>query len=327
MTLLPSRWLRPLLVLFLSLVLMIAMQVEKAAAASTLLKTGAEGAEVWELQLSLFQLGFLQVIPKGVFDASTLEAVRLFQESNALVFDGAVGEKTWQKLRSALSVAPQHTYVVRSGDTLWSLARHYGIGVEMLAAANRLRDADRIRAGQKLVIPIRADGSKAKADPPPTTVPSAEITAKAREARERLIPQALSWSEVQRIFTHNSVARVIDVETGKSFRVRRYYGSLHADCEPLTAEDTAIMKSIYGSWSWTRRAIVLEISGRRIAASMNGYPHGTGAIKTNNFDGHFCIHFKGSRIHRTGRSDPDHQAAIQAAVRAFSEAVVTAIEP
>lgn len=309
---------------FIALTLMVASLCvpRLSEAAPILLKEGAQGDSVWELQLSLFQLGLLQMTPTGIFEANTLKAVRLFQEKNALTVDGAVGEQTWQKLRQVVSTLTYPTYEVRSGDTLWGLARHYGISVEMLAKANNLRDADKIRPGQRLVIPVPAS----QANPPQVSSATPEAAAKARAARERLVPQALSWSEVQRIFPHNCVARVIDVETGKSFRVRRYYGHSHADVEPLTAEDTAVMKDVYGQWSWLRRPIVVEVAGRRIAASMNGFPHGKGAITSNGFGGHFCIHFTDSRVHRTGRVDPDHQAAIQAAVRAFSDAPVTTIE-
>ena len=293
-----------------------------ANASSVLLKQGATGDAVWELQLSLFQRGFLHMTPTGLFDATTLDAVRRFQEENGLVIDGIVGRQTWLSLQQALSSKPQQTYQVRRGDTLWSLARHYGISVEMIAKANRLRNADRVKAGQTLIIPI----PESEASPSVPTPSTTDAVAVVRAARERLIPAALSWSEVQRIFPHNTVARVMDVETGKSFRVRRYYGTLHADVEPLTAEDTATMKSIYGQWSWQRRAIVVEVAGRRIAASMNGVPHGNGAINDNDFAGHFCIHFKDSRTHNTRQVCPDHQAAIQAAVRAFSSAAVTATE-
>ena len=51
------------------------------------------------------------------------------------------------------------------------------------------------------------------------------------------------------------------------------------------------MKEIYGEWSWERRAIIVVVGGRRIAASMAGMPHGAGLIKDNDFPGHFCVHF------------------------------------
>ena len=47
----------------------------------------------------------------------------------------------------------QAVHVVRPGETLFSLARRYGVSVEALAVVNGLSDPNRIRAGQKLVIP------------------------------------------------------------------------------------------------------------------------------------------------------------------------------
>jgi len=41
------------------------------------------------------------------------------------------------------------------GQTLWSLARAHGVSVEAIVEANGLRDADRVRAGRRLVIPGR----------------------------------------------------------------------------------------------------------------------------------------------------------------------------
>ena len=87
------------------------------------------------------------------------------------------------------------------------------------------------------------------------------------------------------------------------------------DTEPLTAEDTAIMKEIYGgAWSWDRRAILVKYDGHVYAASMNGMPHGTSTID-NGFDGHFCVHFTGSKTHGTDRVDEDHQAAVAQATQ------------
>lgn len=112
-----------------------------------------------------------------------------------------------------------------------------------------------------------------------------------------------------------AVFTVKDVATGKTFQVKRWAGSSHADSEPLTRDDTAIMKDIYGgSWSWTRRAILVSYNGHVYAASMNGMPHGT-STRDNGFDGHFCIHFTGSKTHGSDRVDEDHQAAVQKALK------------
>lgn len=108
-----------------------------------------------------------------------------------------------------------------------------------------------------------------------------------------------------------------DVDTGETFRARRWSGYNHLDAEPLTAKETATMKSIFGgSWSWTRRAILILYDGHVYAASMNGYPHGEQTIYDNDFEGHFCIHFYNSRTHETDREDEAHQAAVAKAAKA-----------
>jgi hypothetical protein len=48
----------------------------------------------------------------------------------------------------------QNRYRVRSGDTLWSIARRHGTSVDRLRDANDLR-SERLRPGQTLVIPTR----------------------------------------------------------------------------------------------------------------------------------------------------------------------------
>jgi hypothetical protein len=148
------------------------------------------------------------------------------------------------------------------------------------------------------------------------------------------------WTEANKVFARGSVAKVIDVRTGKSFNIKRTYGGNHADCETLTKEDTKIMKEIWGgSFNWSRRPVIIEINGRYLAASMAGMPHagldskpvnsivssrsggfGRGTnldtVKNNNMDGHFDVHFKNSRTHGSNRVDPAHQNAIKEAAAA-----------
>jgi LysM repeat protein len=117
-----------------------------------------------------------------------------------------------------------------------------------------------------------------------------------------------------KIFTRGSIAKVTHVATGLTFYVKRRGGTNHADCEPLTAEDTAVIRRIYGGkFSWEREAIIVQVNGKKMAASMNSMPHGGYTIKDNNFRGHLCIHFYGSRTHGTNKVDPDHQAMVRLA--------------
>lgn len=123
------------------------------------------------------------------------------------------------------------------------------------------------------------------------------------------------WKEGQYLIPRQTTFKVTDVKTGKSFNVKRFGGSSHSDTEPLTKADTAIMKSIYGSWSWERRSIIVTTpSGKRIAASMNGMPHAGSSISGNNFNGHFCIHMLNSLTHGNNNLDKDHQNAIKFAI-------------
>ena len=52
-----------------------------------------------------------------------------------------------------LGAAGSAGYVVRTGDTLWEIARDHDTTVAAIVAANGLADPDRLRVGQELVIP------------------------------------------------------------------------------------------------------------------------------------------------------------------------------
>ncbi len=141
--------------------------------------------------------------------------------------------------------------------------------------------------------------------------------------RGRHYGRLLRWQEADRIFYRKSVFTVQDVETGLSFRVQRRAGHDHADVQPLTREDTKVMNFIYGGkWSWKRRAIVVRLGEERVAASMNGMPHGGDGIPKNDFSGHFCIHFLESTTHKSTVPDVAHQMMVYKAAgqsRDFTE--------
>lgn len=131
----------------------------------------------------------------------------------------------------------------------------------------------------------------------------------------------LKWDEAKNILKKFDTAKIVDVETRMAFMIQRRAGSKHADVQPITAKDTDIMKKIYGGkWSWKRRAVIVETAGWRIAGSMNGMPHGAGAIRGNKFNGHFCIHFRESRLHNGG-IDKAHQLMVWKAAGVVGEMV------
>ncbi len=256
------------------------------------LRISMVGPDVEYLQYCLGQAGYLNATIDGVFGPATKTAVIRLQKDAGLAADGIVGGATWQAIEDMLA-AVQSIYVVQPGETLWSIAKRLDTTVSALVDANGIHNPDRLAVGEKLVVPRgRVPGKK-------STTPAIRL---------------MHWNDVQRIFAKGQKATIIDLKSGLRFEVRRLFGTNHADVEPLTAADTRIMKkAIGGKWSWNRRPIAIEVGGYRIAASMNGFPHGQSSID-NGFPGHFCIHFLGSRLHAGNRVDKDHQAAVLQAV-------------
>jgi len=147
--------------------------------------------------------------------------------------------------------------------------------------------------------------------PPPRT--SQLIGGLVQELKNGRFGQLLPWSEASRLLPRYGICTLVDLETGISWRAQRRAGSRHADIQPLTKADTARLKAAYGgSWSWDRRAVVVLVEDKQIAASINGMPHGAGALD-NGFPGHHCLHFAGSTTHSKTRPDPAHQIMVHKA--------------
>lgn len=135
------------------------------------------------------------------------------------------------------------------------------------------------------------------------------------------------WQQAKTIVPRKMIVTVTDLETGMRFRAQRRAGSNHADMQPITKEDAHTMHAIYGGrWSWNRRAVIVDTGKQRIAASMNGMPHGGDGIPDNDFKGHFCIHFLDSRTHRSRSVDAAHQAMVYKAAGQL-ESYVRSLSP
>lgn len=187
------------------------------------------------------------------------------------------------------------THTVVKGDNLWDLSIYYGIPMAELLAVNNLTTKSNLSLGQQLQIPVH-------------NVPIKPVIS---EKHGELLEW---WTEAQFVFAINDIAKVTDFQTGTSFYVKRTIGANHADCEPLTAKDSAIIKEVWGgSYSWTSRAVIVEVDGRKIAASMSSTPHDIQFIKDNNFNGHFDIHFLNSTRHSDGMINESHQTQIHIA--------------
>ncbi len=82
------------------------------------------------------------------------------------------------------------THVVQRGESLWGIARHYGVSLSAVIEANGIADPSRIFGGQRLVIPGASTAAKpsAPASAPPRAVPaSMAVTVAARDDVRRVI--------------------------------------------------------------------------------------------------------------------------------------------
>lgn len=142
--------------------------------------------------------------------------------------------------------------------------------------------------------------------------------------RGRHYAALVPWDEAKTMVPRKAVVTVVDLETGLRFRAQRRAGSNHADMQPVSKEDSHTMKTIYGGkWSWDRRAVVVIAGRQRLAASMNGMPHGGDGIPDNDFKGHFCIHFLGSRTHGSRSLDLVHQTMVHKAAGKLAPHLLT----
>lgn len=172
-----------------------------------------------------------------------------------------------------------------------------------------------------------------------TSSKNVKVNAKVLSATLSTKKGDLDWfKEVITIWKRGVNAKVTDVSTGKSFTVKRTFGTNHADVEPLTKKDTNIIKSIWGGFSWERRAVVVEVNGHVLAGSMTAVPHagvdskpstvvvsnrsdgyGTGenldAVKNNGVSGVMDIHFKNSRTHSSNVMQSSHQNMVAKAAK------------
>lgn len=145
-------------------------------------------------------------------------------------------------------------------------------------------------------------------------LPTSLLSKAAIEPEKQVVLADWFESDIQEILGRGTYAKVVDVETGLSFNVRRKGGINHADMETVSTSDTKTMLSLYGGVeSWDRRAIWVVIDGVYYAASMNGKGHGEETGLDNGLEGHFCIHFLNSRTHGTDNVCPLHQACVKQA--------------
>jgi LysM repeat protein len=183
---------------------------------------------------------------------------------------------------------PDVTYIVQAGDTATSIAKKFGVSAQQILKYNYMDADEWFNEGEKIAISGYA----------PRTYTLTPGQDKAPQRRGT----AVDWNlEGQYLLKRGDTFTVVDVDTGKQFRAKMIGGYNHADIEPLTTSDTNIMKSLFGTWNWSPRAVVIYHDGMNIAASLSGMPHGVDTIE-NGVNGHFDLYMLNSTSHSTSTS-------------------------
>ena len=186
-------------------------------------------------------------------------------------------------------------YTVQSGDNFWNIAIKFGIPQYELMSANNMNENTMLDIGDVLKIPVH--------HVPVKDTPGDQYG------------ECLDWwTEAQYVVPINKVFTVRDYYTGKQWTMKRTIGANHADCEPVTEYDAAIMKDVWGGdFSWNTRPVLVIVDGRKIAASASSMPHDIQYIVDNGVTGHMDIHFANSTRHKDGEIDYSHQDNIKIA--------------
>ena len=292
-----------------------------SSSSTTRLEKGSTGSDVKDLQTKLKKLGYYDAYVDGDYGDTTVAAVKAFQKKYNLTADGVAGSETLKKLDSAYKNADSNTSTdddsLRKGatgtavKTLQTNLKKLGFYTAYVDGSFGSTTESAVKAFQKKY-GLTADGVAGSA-----TLKKIE-SAVASASSGKITTERLDWfNGGKNVIPNGAVFQIKDVSTGLIFSARRQSGGNHMDAEPLTAEDTAILKKINGgTFSWRRRAVLVKYNGHVYAASIYSEPHGTNTILDNNFDGQFCLHFYGSKTHGTDRVDADHQKCVEQAMKA-----------
>ena len=163
------------------------------------MRPGMFGFDVSVLQFLLTRRGLYDGPLDGYLSTATDAALRRYQRNVRLTPDGVVGPRTLAALvlTTRVSVHPQtvaanRVYVVRSGDSLTTIAQRFHVSIARLARANRLNPTHVLLIGAKLKVPGVAESALAAT---PTEVRSRLDYWANRLGLSPHLLRALAWME------------------------------------------------------------------------------------------------------------------------------------
>ncbi len=150
----------------------------------------------------------------------------------------------------------------------------------------------------------------------PTPAPLPEGAGQMQGPATSQVEMAHWFNDVKKNYRAGQIYTVYDPASGLGWQLKFYAMGNHADSEPLTQLDTDIMNKAFGNvTTWTPKPIYAHMpDGRWILGTMHNTPHLKGAITTNGFDGHLCVHFYRD-MEECRKNDPNYGVQNQNAIR------------
>ena len=325
-----------------------------------LLYSGCAGDDVKSVQQRLKDLGYLTDKVDGKYGANTVAAMRAFQLRNGLTGSGNGDTATYTILYSVNAITAEGKQVDSNTPTVYTNLKVGATGDAVLRlqqALSNLRYTVTINgtydettraavlafqkrnglapdgiAGvntqTKLYTGDCVTGDTALPDENQNGGTGNSGASFGNGPAKSQIKLQMWYTEIKPTIKSGQTVLVYEPRSGSSFRLRFYSLGRHADSEPLTAQDTAIMKAAWGGkFSWDEKPVyVLLPSGTWVLASMHCMPHLSGSIKDNDFDGHLCVHFPRT-MEETAKLDPKngvrHQKDIRKAWKALTGEDIT----
>ena len=122
----------------------------------------------------------------------------------------------------------------------------------------------------------------------------------------------VEWETVKTILKEGASYSFTDYYTGKVFELVFVGGENHAEMElPKDADISSFMAICGSEFNYLKRPVVIVIDGRKIAASIQCWPHGSDSIEDNQMKGHVCVYFEGSTSHVGHMPDVEHNENIK----------------
>ncbi len=184
------------------------------------------------------------------------------------------------------------THVVQPGEALWTISRRYGLTVDALAAANRVRLTSILRPGQELTVPASdpTSGASAAMTPPLARAPvrpapRPAVTTHVVRSGETLWDIARRYgTRVEDLMTANDLGHSDWIKPGQRLQITRAQVPRHRQVTAQTRSgrsamaDTRVIQAA-GPFLWPARGILTSRFGWRYRRHHDGIdiaaPRGT----------------------------------------------------